>query len=129
MIKNYILDTNVLIHYPGSIYTFEDNNVIIPIICLEELDGLKKREGILGYQAREAIREISSVRKYGDIHTGFKLPGDGTLRVELNHMNSAEIPDGVDISKNDNKIITIALNIKKEWKEISTIFSRNTCKI
>lgn len=121
MIKNYILDTNVLIHYPGAIYTFEDNNVIIPIICLEELDSLKKREGILGYQAREAIREINSVRKYGDIHNGVKLPGGGTLRVELNHMNLADIPDGVDINKNDNKIITIALNIKKESKEISTI--------
>lgn len=121
MIKNYILDTNVFIHYPGCIHTFEDNNIIIPIICLEELDNLKKREGILGYQAREAIREINSVRKYGDIHNGVKLPGGGTLRVELNHMNPVDIPDGVDLNKNDNKIITIALNIKKESKNINTI--------
>lgn len=121
MIKNYILDTNVFIHYPGCIHTFEDNNIIIPIICLEELDNLKKREGILGYQAREAIREISSVRKYGDIHNGVELPGGGTLRVELNHMNSVDMPDGIDLNKNDNKIITIALNIKKESKNINTI--------
>jgi len=121
MIKNYILDTNVFIHYPGCIHTFEDNNIIIPIICLEELDNLKKREGILGYQAREAIREINSVRKYGDIHSGVKLPGGGTLRVELNHMNPVDIPDGIDLNKNDNKIITIALNIKKESKNINTI--------
>lgn len=121
MIKNYILDTNVFIHYPGCIHTFEDNNIIIPIICLEELDNLKKREGILGYQAREAIREINSVRTYGDIHNGVKLPGGGTLRVELNHMTPADIPDGVDLNKNDNKIITIALNIKKESKNINTI--------
>jgi PhoH-like ATPase len=121
MIKNYILDTNVLIHYPGCIYTFEDNNVIIPLICLEELDSLKKKEGILGYQAREAIREINSVRNYGDIHNGVKLPGGGTLRVELNHLNPVDIPDGVDLNKNDNKILTVALNIKKESKNVSTI--------
>ncbi|HVI40541.1 MAG TPA: PhoH family protein [Anaerovoracaceae bacterium] len=121
MIKNYILDTNVLIHDPGCIYTFEDNNIILPLICLEELDNLKKKEGILGYQAREAIREINSVRRYGDIHNGVKLPGGGTLRVELNHMNPVDIPDGVDLDKNDNKILTIALNIKKESKTINTI--------
>ncbi len=121
MIKNYILDTNVLIHYPGSIYTFEDNNVIIPLICLEELDGLKNREGVIGYQAREAIRELNNVRQYGNIHMGVKLPKGGTLRVEMNHMNSENMPDGVDINKNDNKILTVALNIKKESKRVKTI--------
>ena len=121
MIKNYVLDTNVLIHFPGSIYTFADNHVIIPLVCLEELDNLKKKEGILGFQAREAIREINSVRQYGDIRTGVKLPGGGTLRVEMNHMNPADIPDGVDLNKNDNKIILITFNIKKESKKINTI--------
>ncbi|MEA4987347.1 MAG: PhoH family protein [Anaerovorax sp.] len=121
MIKNYILDTNVLIHFPGSIYTFEDNNIIIPIICLEELDNLKKKEGILGYQAREAIREINSIRQYGDVYGGVKLPNGGTLRVELNHMNAISVPDGMDLSKNDNKILTIAINIKNESKDMDTI--------
>ncbi len=121
MIKNYVLDTNVLIHYPGSIYTFQDNHVIIPLICLEELDNLKKKEGVLGYQAREAIREINSVRQFGDIHNGVSLPGGGTLRVELNHMNPVLMPDAIDLSKNDNKILTITLNIKNESPKIKTI--------
>jgi PhoH-like ATPase len=121
MVKNYILDTNVLIHYPGCIYTFEDNNIIIPIICLEELDNLKKKDGIIGYQAREAIREINNVRQFGDLHKGIKLPSGGSLRVELNHMNTDNMPDGMDLNKNDNKILTIALNIKKESKKIQTV--------
>lgn len=121
MIKNYILDTNVLIHFPGSIHTFEDNNIIIPIICLEELDNLKKKDGIIGYQAREALREINNVRKYGNIHQGVRLPNGGFLRVELNHMNPEKMPDGMDLSKNDNKILTIAINIKNESKDVSTI--------
>lgn len=121
MIKNYILDTNVLIHFPGCIHTFEDNNIIIPLICLEELDNLKKREGILGYQAREAIREINNVRQYGNLQDGAKLPNGGTLRVELNHMNPVHMPDGIDLNKNDNKILTVALNIKKTSNKIQTI--------
>lgn len=42
MIKNFIIDTNVMVHDPDFIYSFEDNNIIIPIICIEELDNLKK---------------------------------------------------------------------------------------
>ncbi|MBN7772801.1 PhoH family protein [Clostridium aminobutyricum] len=121
MIKNYILDTNVLIHFPGCIHTFEDNNIIIPLVCLEELDNLKKKEGILGYQAREAIREINQVRQYGNIHNGVTLPNGGTLRVELNHMNPVELPDAMDLNKNDNKILTVAMNIMNESQPIPTI--------
>lgn len=121
MVKNYIIDTNVLIHYPGCIHTFEDNNIIIPLICLEELDSLKKKEGMIGYQAREALREINNVRQYGDIHSGVSLPNGGTLRVELNHMNPEKMPDGFDMNKNDNKILTIALNMREESKKLSTI--------
>lgn len=111
----------MLIHYPGCIHTFEDNNIIIPLIGLEELDNLKKKEGIVGYQAREAIREINNVRQYGNLHNGVKLPNGGTLRVELNHMSSVDISDGVDLNKNDNKILTIAINIKNESKNVRTI--------
>lgn len=121
MIKNYILDTNVLIHFPKSIHTFQDNHIIIPIICLEELDKLKNKDGIVGYHAREAIREINAVRMYGNIHNGVYLPNGGTFRVEMNHLNPINIPDGIDFNKNDNKIIIMALNIKKESKDINTI--------
>ena len=50
MIKTFILDTSVkLVHDPLSIYNFQENNIIIPIIWgLEELDNLKKKEGIIG---------------------------------------------------------------------------------
>jgi PhoH-like ATPase len=50
-----------------------------------------------------------------------KLPNGGILRVELNHMSSDIMPDGIDLNKNDNKILTIAINIKNESKKVSTI--------
>ena len=73
MKKNYVLDTNVLIHDPNSIFKFEDNDVIVPFAVLEEIDGLKKAPGETGYNAREAIRIMLKLRENGDIRSGVKI--------------------------------------------------------
>ncbi len=114
MIKNYILDTNVLIHSPDCLYNFEDNHIIIPIVVIEELDNLKNKEGLVGYQARMAIRELGSIRAYGNLNTGISLPGGGSIRVELNHMTPIDAPDGMSLEKNDNKILIMAKNLERE---------------
>ena len=48
MVKSYVIDTNVLIQAPYALQCFEDNQVILPLVVLEELDGLKKSEGERG---------------------------------------------------------------------------------
>ena len=45
MIKSYVIDTNILIQAPYACQCFEENRVILPLVVLEELDGLKKAEG------------------------------------------------------------------------------------
>ncbi len=60
MIKNYILDTNVLLHDPDSLTSFEENQIIIPYPVLEELDKHKTDAGSLGYSARKVIRELDN---------------------------------------------------------------------
>ena len=52
--KIYVIDTNVLIQSPDAIERFEDNDVVIPLVVVEELDGLKKAEGEEGANARAA---------------------------------------------------------------------------
>jgi PhoH-like ATPase len=121
MIKNFILDTSVLVHDPLSIYNFQENNIIIPIVCIEELDNLKKKEGIVGYHARSAARELYKVKKMGNLHEGVKLPNGGTLKIELNHMDTSVLPDGMDLSKNDSKILAITKNLENEYKNMPTI--------
>ena len=54
MIKTYVIDTNVLIQAPYALECFEDNNLVLPLVVLEELDGLKKAEGEKGINARAA---------------------------------------------------------------------------
>ncbi|MEN3008820.1 PhoH family protein [Pseudothermotoga sp.] len=81
MVKNYVLDTNVLVHDPESIYAFEDNNVVIPLVVLEELDSLKRRSDSVGRSARHVVRELDKLRELGDLSRGVKLKNGGTLFV------------------------------------------------
>ena len=62
MAKTYVLDTNVLIQAPYAMQCFEDNHVVIPLVVVEELDGLKKADGERGFNARQAIRFLERLR-------------------------------------------------------------------
>ena len=121
MVKNYILDTNVLVHDPYCFYNFQDNNVIIPLTVVEELDSLKKREGLLGFHARSAARELYKLREFGSLSNGVKLPNGGIVRIELDHMDRSVLPDGLDFEKNDNKILAVVKSLQKEHTDMSTI--------
>ncbi|NCX95517.1 MAG: PhoH family protein, partial [Chitinophagia bacterium] len=69
MLKTFIIDTNVLLHDPDAIVKFTDNDVIIPLVVIEELDRMKRLSDELGKNARSVIRFIDSLkqRKQGDL--------------------------------------------------------------
>ena len=81
--KIFILDTNVLLHDYLCIYNFEDNDVVIPIVVLEELDKFKRGNDLINFQAREFTRELDKIASdmllSGSIPLGDKL---GTLHIE-----------------------------------------------
>ena len=79
MIKTYVIDTHVLIQSPYALECFEDNNLVLPLVVLEELDGLKRAEGEKGANARAAVRKLESYRQKGDLLKGVVLPGGGFL--------------------------------------------------
>ncbi len=66
MKKTFILDTNVLLYDPKAIYSFEDNDVIIPIPVIRELDHKKSRSDEVGANARAVIRELQKLRGEND---------------------------------------------------------------
>ena len=82
MKKTYVIDTNVLIQNPDALHCFEDNNLILPLVVVEELDGLKKNEGENGSNARSAVRILESYRNKGDLLKGVKLE-QGALKKTL----------------------------------------------
>ena len=82
-VKNYVLDTNVLLHDARAIYAFADNNVIIPIYVLEEVDTFKKDQSELGRNARQIARELDQFRSEGGLSHPQKMENGGTVRVAL----------------------------------------------
>ena len=63
--KKFLLDTNILMRSPNSIYVFDDNDVLICDTTLEELDDLKTKPGETSFTAREVIRVLNKLRENG----------------------------------------------------------------
>ena len=71
--KNFILDTNVLLHDPQSLFKFQDNNIIIPITVIEEVDRFKKDMNETGRNARQISRILDTMREKGSLASGVTL--------------------------------------------------------
>lgn len=88
MARTYILDTNVLLHDPKSMFVFEEHFVVIPILVIEELDRFKTDPDERGYNARTTARYLNKLsslaengEREGSLKDGISLEGGGTLRV------------------------------------------------
>jgi PhoH-like ATPase len=114
MKKVFVLDTNVLLHDPRAISAFEDNDVVVPIVVIEELDKFKKGIDEIGRNARQVSRILDSYRQKGNLSHGVKLDCGGELRVELNHQSPEHLPSELIATKADNRILSTALNLKHE---------------
>src|SRR3984885_15056230 len=85
-VKTFVLDTNVLLHDPQSIFKFEDNNLAIPVEVLEELDAIKGEQSTeRGRNARRVHRILQELLPDSrSMHEGVKLANGGTLSVIIN---------------------------------------------
>jgi len=114
--KVYILDTNVLVHDPHSIYGFGDAIVGIPAIVLEQLDKFKRESSPRGRSTREAIRLLDSLRDRGCLGTGVPLDG-GTLRVLfIDEKMPSTFPFKVRME--DNEILFTAAALKHKGYDV-----------
>ena len=114
MIKDYVLDTNILLSNPKSIYGFDDNNVIITGTTLQELDSKKNSGGEIAYNARECIRILDSLREQGDLVQGISLGEKGILKIEPDGVNVDNLPNGFSIAVPDNRIISTCVYLGRE---------------
>jgi PhoH-like ATPase len=114
MKKIYVLDTNVLLQDPNAVFAFEDNDVIIPAIVLEEIDSKKRLADEIGRNARFVSRLLDGFRTKGKLQEGVELDNGGTIKVELNHRSFAKMQETFADMSNDNRIIAVALNYALE---------------
>jgi PhoH-like ATPase len=119
-VKNYILDTNVLLHDPNCLLAFKTNTVLIPIEVLEEIDRFKRESSELGQNARAVSRSLDALRAKGHLNKGVKLENGGTLRIVFHEKNGEEpLPFGN--NSFDNRIVGQALAVQKRDQKCPAI--------
>jgi PhoH-like ATPase len=119
-VKNYILDTNVLLHDPDSLLYFDDNCVLIPIEVIEEIDRFKRESTERGQNARTFSRSLDALRTKGRLSDGVPLSTGGRLKVIF--QKPGENGQVVVGSKAvDSRIVALALHVQKAEPKTSTI--------
>jgi PhoH-like ATPase len=126
-VKTFVLDTNVLLHDPQSIYKFQENNLAIPVEVLEELDAIKGEQSTeRGRNARRVHRILQELLPDSrSMHEGVKLKTGGTLSIIINPYlveggRTSPAMDRLrailpDLSKKDNRIIAAALFVQEQF--------------
>ncbi len=109
--KNYILDTNVLLHDPNSLVNFEDNNVFVPIEVIEEIDRFKRESTELGRNARTVSRMLDGFRGEGSLSKGVDLPNGGKLKIGFQKNGEGATVFGKESV--DNRILGFAASVQK----------------
>jgi PhoH-like ATPase len=119
-VKNYILDTNVLLHDPNSLLAFKGNTVLIPIEVIEEIDRFKRESSELGQNARNVSRTLDGLRAKGHLNKGVKLENGGTLRIIFHDRNgNASEPFGANTV--DSRIVSLSMAVHKAEPKVPTI--------
>jgi len=120
--KNYILDTNVLLHDPNSLLAFEDNTVLLPIEVIEEIDRFKRESTELGQNARSVSRMLDSYRNTGRLSEGVALPTGGRLRIIFQKSSNGKNGHAVFSADSvDNRILTLASGVQKAQPKNQTV--------
>src|ERR1700751_4246191 len=135
-IKNYVIDTNVLLHDPHSVYRFADNHVWIPIDVLGELDRFKNEQSERGANARTVHRFLSRCFNQNSklVVRGAKTPGGGTIRIAISELLSSEKLSNEqrrfqqifrDLDNPDHRILALCLYVKSKCTERTILVTKD----
>lgn len=121
--KIYVLDTSVLLFDHNAIKNFEENDVAIPITCLEELDRFKVGNDIKNFEAREVIRFLDKLSEDYGLEKWIPLGEEkGRLRIVMsNSLNGIDAEEIYGKGKNDHKIINVALTLANSHKSARVV--------
>lgn len=121
--KNFVLDTNVILHDYKCIYNFQENDIYLPITVLEELDKFKKGNDQINYNAREFVRELDVLCNDKDIFgKGVTLgEGLGKLIIVTSSEYSKKIADAFVEKIPDHKILSVVDLVQAKNPKTKTI--------
>ena len=125
--KIFVLDTNVLMHDPSSLFHFDEHDIFLPMITLEELDNNKKGMTEVARNARQASRFLDEIVTGAQtaMEDGFPLSINnrncsGRLFLQTSQMNG-ELPAGMPTSKADNQIISVVMHLQQQYPKREVI--------
>jgi PhoH-like ATPase len=122
--KTYVLDTSVLLSSPNALFNFDEHEVVIPIVVLKELEE-KRDHPTLGYNARAVLRALENIRNVpgNDLRKGVIVnDSGGTLRIEINHVDTSHLPEAIKADKsNDTRILSVANALSRDGEEVTVV--------
>ncbi len=126
--KLFVLDTNVLMHDPTSLFRFEEHDIFVPIMTLEELDANKKGMSEVARNARQSSRTIDEIVTSSEngIKDGIALNGlshgmaTGKLFLQTEAIPN-ELPAALPTVKGDNQILAVVMNLAERFPERAVI--------
>lgn len=120
--KNFVLDTNVMLHDYECIEKFEENDIYIPIVSLEELDKFKKGSEQINFNARAFVRRLDEISDQDLFVKGASLgEGLGRIFVKINGQYHTKVKEAFGENKADHRILSIAMTLADEQPNIKTI--------
>ncbi|RMG44518.1 MAG: PhoH family protein [Acidobacteria bacterium] len=127
--KTFVLDTNVLLHDPKSLYRFRDNEVVIPIVVIEEIDRFKKELTEVGRNARQVSRELDRLRHEGRIVEGVPTPDGGRIRIHLGVPHPAEFPFFENPDTADMRVLALAWELTRQQPPVVLVTKDTNLRI
>jgi PhoH-like ATPase len=122
MTKNFILDTNVLLHDPYALFSFADNRVILPIEVIEEIDSFKRDMNELGRNSRAVAQLLDGFREKGNLGEGVPLNEGGMLRIVVGAVETDLRSLGLHVNnRSDNRILSLAIDLQQKDEDLTTI--------
>jgi PhoH-like ATPase len=111
--RTYVLDTCVLLADPNALFRFEEHDVVLPLVVIEELDRKKTALDDVGRNARLALRAIEElrVRSGAGLRDALPLQSGGSLRIESNHVD-VPLPPELERDKADHRILCVAIGLQ-----------------
>ncbi len=126
--KLFVLDTNVLMHDPTSLFRFEEHDVYLPMVTLEELDGHKKGMSEVARNARQASRELDALVAgvEAGIEQGIRLDHSGHTEARgrlffQTRAHEARLPEALPQGKADNQILGVLQALTQAFPERSVV--------
>ncbi len=120
--KNFVIDTNVILHDYNCLKNFQENDIYLPIVVLEELDKFKKGNEQINYNAREFVRELDTITDDKLFSSGASLgTGLGRLFVVTGDVTSAKVSASFPERKPDHQILAVADYLSREQPKVKTI--------